>query len=120
VVLVDTSIWIDHFRKGNPDLEYLLSEFEAATHPYIIGELLCGNFRNRTAIHTLIAALPVVPEVTQEEYCHFIERHELFGRGLGFVDVHLLAAATVSHARLFTRDKCLLSAASGMNIAYTG
>ena len=120
MVLIDTSIWIDHFRKHNSDLEYLLNEYQAATHPYIIGELACGNFRNRTAILKLIVALPIVPEVSQAEYHHFIERHELFGKGLGFVDIHLLAAAKVSHALLFTRDKSLLSAAAELDVVYTG
>ena len=118
VVLADTSIWIDHFNQGDSRLEYLLNENEVVTHPFIIGELACGNMKNRTLIFGLLHALPSIPEISKEEFFSFLDHHRLFGTGLGYVDVHLLASALISNCVIYTRDKSLLSSAIKLKIAY--
>jgi predicted nucleic acid-binding protein len=118
MVLVDTSIWVDHFNQGDSRLEYLLNENEVVTHPFIIGELACGNIKNRKLIFSLLHALPSISEISKEEFFSFLDQHRLFGTGLGYVDVHLLASALISHCVIYTRDKSLLSSAFKLKIAY--
>jgi len=118
MVLVDTSIWIDHFNRKDPMLEYLLNECKAATHPYIVGELACGNFKNRKLIISFLMSLPVISTISENEYHLFIEQNRLFGIGLGFVDVHILAAAILSGMLLFTRDKTLLISAQMLGVDF--
>jgi len=118
MVLADTSVWVDHFCRGDKNLEYLLNESQVATHPYVIGELACGNIRNRKLIFSLLNALPSIPEVAKEEFSLFLDRHRLFGMGLGFVDIHLLASTLVSECIIYTHDKSLLSSAKRFGIAY--
>jgi predicted nucleic acid-binding protein len=118
MVLVDTSIWIDHFNSGDSNLECLLNENQVVTHHFVIGELACGNFKNRKLIYTLLTALPLVKEISREEFYLFLDHHKLFGTGIGFVDVHLLASALISNCQLYTRDKSLLSSANKLKIAY--
>lgn len=117
MILVDTSIWVDHLRQGNPNLSAVLSDGEAVCHPFIIGELACGNLRNRKEILTLLAALPSVPSIDQEEFLAFIDHHHLAGLGLGFVDIHLLASARISGVSLWTLDQTLKQIATQMRIA---
>ena len=109
-VLVDTSIWVSHFREGHPDLEILLAEGCVATHPFVIGELACGNLKNRAEILSLLRALPSTAVAEHEEVMVFIENHRLMGKGLGYVDVHLLASAILSGVPLWTEDKSLARA----------
>jgi predicted nucleic acid-binding protein len=118
MVLVDTSIWVDHFQKNDEDLVGLLNDFKAVLHPFIIGELACGNLKNRNRIISLLYALPLAKEITNSEYMSFIEQNKLFGLGIGFVDVHLLASALISNVTLYTRDKSLYSIASKFKIQY--
>jgi predicted nucleic acid-binding protein len=118
MVIVDTSIWVDHLYKGNSELEYLLNENKAATHPFIIGELACGAMKNRNLIVSLLIALPTSDSVTQEEFLLFIEKNKLYGRGLGFVDIHILASAAISNYKIFTRDKDLIAASEKLGIKY--
>jgi len=87
-------------------------------HPFIIGELACGNFKNRREIFGLLNDLSSVKTVSTEEFYFFIERHRLYGTGLGFVDVHLLASALMSHCLIYTRDKTLFAAANSLKIVY--
>jgi predicted nucleic acid-binding protein len=119
VILVDTSVWIDHFRRSEPGLVALLQGDEVLTHPFVIGELACGSMRNREEILRLFRRLPDAPVATQAETLEFIEQRELMGRGVGYVDVHLLAAVALSGtARLWTKDKRLASVARQMNVVY--
>lgn len=118
MVLVDTSIWIDHLRKSNAHLEQLLLDLEVACHPFIIGELACGNLKNRSEILSLLHALPSAPATDDDEILHFIEHNKLMGVGLGLIDVHLLASARLAHLPLWTSDKRLFNAAKALHIAY--
>jgi predicted nucleic acid-binding protein len=119
VILVDTSVWIDHFRRSEPGLVTLLESDEVLAHPFVIGELACGNMRNRQEILRLFRRLPDAPIATHAETLAFIEQRSLMGRGVGYVDVHLLAAVAISGtARLWTRDKQLDSVAARFNLAY--
>jgi predicted nucleic acid-binding protein len=118
MVLVDTVIWIDHFNFSDQKLEYLLNENDVATHPYILGELACGNIKNRKIIFTYLNALPSIPEISKEEFYLFLDQHRLFGIGLSFIDIHLLASALISHCLIYTRDKILLASAIKLKIAY--
>jgi predicted nucleic acid-binding protein len=118
MVLIDTSVWIDHFKKTDLELERLLNAENALTHPLVIGELACENFKNRELILRLINALPPIPEITKEEYYIFIERHRLFGIGLGFVDINLLASAVLAGCTIYTRNKALCSAAGMFGICF--
>jgi len=119
VILVDTSVWIDHFRRSEPDLVALLESDEVLVHPFVIGELACGNIRNREEILRLFRRLPDAPVATHAEMLEFIEQQSLMGRGVGYVDVHLLAAVALSGtARLWTKDKQLSSVAARLNLEH--
>ena len=118
MVLVDTSIWIDHLRTGNRRLEILLLDSEVACHPYIIGELACGNLKNRDEILDLLQALPIAPTIAPDEFLFFVDQHRLMGLGIGFVDIHLLASALLSDLRLWTGDRRLRAAASTLGITF--
>lgn len=111
MILVDTSVWVEHFRKGDAALAELLRDGGAVTHPFVVGELACGNFRNRTSILSLLDALPAIGKAEDGEAVDFIARHKLMGKGLGFIDVHLLAACVLAGVVLWTRDKVLAEAA---------
>ena len=104
MILVDTSIWVSHLRDGHPGLTKLLSEGNVVCHPFIIGELACGNLQNRQEILALMKALPVAIQAEHEEVLRFIETHGLMGIGLGYIDVHLLASALLSGISLWTDD----------------
>ena len=106
-MLVDTSVWVNHFRAPNLDLEYLLDEGQVATHPFVIGELACGSLKRRAEVLRLIEALPFVPVVTHDEVLAFIERQRLHGSGLGWIDVHLLASARLGRHSLWSADRRL-------------
>jgi len=118
MVLVDTSVWVAHLREGNTGLEALLSDGLAVCHPFIIGELACGNLKNRTAILSLLQALPSAAQVEHEEVMLFIEIKHLMGKGLGYIDVHLLASAVLSNFPLWTIDKRLNGIAMLLNMSY--
>jgi len=118
MVLVDTSIWVSQLRKGNARLRALLENAEVACHPLIIGELACGNIKNRTEILYSLHALPAAVVAKHEEVLRFIESHHLMGRELGLIDIHLLASALLTRAPLWTADKRLRAASSELNITY--
>ena len=109
-VLVDTSVWVTHLRRGNTRLEALLQEGRVSTHPFIIGELACGNLANRYEILSLLRALPSVQVAEHDEVLLFLEKRGFTGRGMGWVDVHLLASAVLSKTPLWTLDKPLARA----------
>ena len=119
MVLVDTSVWVSHLRHGNSRLQKLLEEGRVACHPFIIGELACGNINNRTEIISLMQALPMLNVVEHEELLLFIEHNKMMGTGLGFVDAHLLAAAMLAGIPLWTQDKKLKQACSRLSIYFS-
>lgn len=116
MVLVDTSVWVDHFRQGVSLLDDLLTSGQVATHPFVIGELACGNFKNRTEIMTLLSNLPSVKVASHEEALHLTESHTLHGSGVGWIDIHLLASASLSHVPIWTRDTHLKNAAAKLGV----
>ncbi len=118
MVLVDTSVWIDHLRKNDQHLQLLLIDGEVACHPLIIGELVCGNLKNRKEIIDLLQALPMTLEIDFEEYLYFVEEHNLFGKGIGYIDIQLLASAKLSQTNLWTLDKRLKAIAVKFGINY--
>ena len=107
MVLVDTSIWVSHFRQAHAGLVNLLNNGEVACHPFIVGELACGNLKSRTTILTLLEALPMAIAVEHQEALTFIEGHALMGKGLGYIDVHLLASCILTGLPIWTLDKKL-------------
>lgn len=111
MILVDTSIWIDHLRNGSPALAALLQKDFVCTHDFVIGELACGNLRNRAEVLGLMQSLPRLSVVTEAESMFFIEQQHLMGCGIGYIDVHLLAATVMHGARLWTKDKRLKAVA---------
>ena len=117
MVLVDTSVWVLHLRLGKTGLEKLLNDGDVVCHPLIIGELACGNLKNQSEILALLQTLPTVMQAEHEDVMHFIEIHRLMGKGLGYIDVHLLASALLTEVPLWTLDKKLNQVATGLGIA---
>jgi predicted nucleic acid-binding protein len=118
VILVDTSVWIDHFRTGDQALMHELEEGEVLTHPFVIGELACGNIRDRSGILRLLDDLPRAREATHDEVMAMVEGRRLMGTGIGYVDAHLLAAAALTPSTsLWTRDRRLATAARGLGLS---
>lgn len=107
MVLVDTSVWVDHLRGGHVGLKTLLNEGDVACHPFVIGELACGGLKNRNEILSLLQALPVSIVANHEEVMGFISDHRLMNRGIGYIDVHLLASALLTAIPIWTLDKQL-------------
>lgn len=119
MILVDTSVWIEHLRAGDARLAALLNGSQVLMHPFVLGELACGNLQNRTEVLALLKNLPRAALASDEEVLFFIERHALMGRGIGYVDAHLLAAATLAgETRIWTRDKRLRAVADALALAY--
>lgn len=118
MVLVDTSVWVAHLRGGTIGLETLLNDGHVVCHPFIIGELACGNLRNRAEILSLLQSLPVVIVAEHEEVMRFIDNYSLMGRGLGYIDVHLLASAILTKTPLWTLDKKLQEVSLKMGLTY--
>ena len=120
MILVDTSIWIDHLHRTELDLVAVLEEAEVCLHPMIIGELALGSLRDRSAILSMLFDLPAVPVATHAEVLRLIQSNALYGTGLSLVDAHLLAALRLSEAtKLWTRDRHLHSAARQLGVAAT-
>jgi predicted nucleic acid-binding protein len=117
VILVDTSVWMEHLRRSLPRLAALLQEGEVLIHPWVIGELACGNLRNRSQVRDLLQGLPEATVASDSEVLLLIERERLMGRGIGYVDAHLLAAAWLSHCRLWTQDLRLAAVALEQGVA---
>lgn len=118
MILVDTSVWVDYLRADDAKLAVLLNISQLLMHPFVIGELACGNLSNRTEVIALLKDLPRSAVATDEEVLFFIERHALMGRGIGYVDAHLLSAVSLSDGtRLWTRDKHLRTIAEALKLA---
>lgn len=115
MILVDTSVWIDHLRLRDETLVRLLDSSQVLYHPFVIGELACGTMSRRDRILALLANLPPAAVASHAEVLVFIKQHQLMGRGIGYVDCHLLAAVALgSPAKLWTRDKRLASVAADL------
>ena len=119
MVLVDTSIWIDHLRSGHAKLTELLNEGKVAIHPFITGELACGNLKNRKEIIALLHALPHIKKADDDEVLLFIEKHKLAGLGIGLIDIHLLASCKLGNAQILTKDKLLLDTAQQLKVHFS-
>ena len=107
MILVDTSVWIHHFRNGNARLRELLQEGEVATHPMLLGELACGNLVKRAETLRLLNRLPRIPQAPDQLVQESIESRGLFGKGVGWIDAHLLTASLLSSVPLWTLDRRL-------------
>jgi len=118
MVLVDTSVWVLHLRGGKNGLGRLLDKAEVACHPFIVGEIACGNLKNRTEILSLLQTLPMAKLAEHEEVMRFIEDHGLMGRGLGYIDVHLLASALLSGMPIWTLDKQLDAISAELGVRF--
>ena len=117
MILADTSVWIDHFRLGNAPLHRLLEQGEITCHPWIIGELACGNLRKRAEVLLLLSRLPQARLVSDDEVLALIDGRRLMGRGLGWIDAHLLCAAVIGEVRLWTLDRKLEAAAELVGVS---
>ena len=118
MILVDTSVWIDHLQTSIALLADALEAEDVMVHPFIIGELACGEMKQRREVLSLLATLPSSVVATDEETLHFIELHHLMGKGIGYIDAHLLASVTLTNsARLWTRDKRLAAVAVALKIS---
>jgi hypothetical protein len=115
MVLVDTSVWVRHFQEGDPNLVRLLEAGEVLCHPFIVGELACGNLKNRREILSLLELLPLAVQARHREILKFIEQNRLMGKGLGYIDLHLLASAVLTGIPLWTLDKKLHEANEGLD-----
>jgi predicted nucleic acid-binding protein len=120
VILVDTSVWVDHLRASNKALAALLDAGAVLAHPFVIGELALGNLRQREIVLNALSDLSQASVATDLEVLHFVDRHMLFGRGIGYVDAHLLAAVQLTAgAALWTKDKRLHGVAVELGLAMT-
>jgi predicted nucleic acid-binding protein len=118
MVLVDTSVWVSHLRYGNTELVCLLNDGRVLCHPLIVGELACGNLKDRAVVLSFLQLLPMSIEAEHEEVLSFIESHRLMGKGMGYVDVHLISSAVLTGVPIWTLDKKLAHAADGLHIKY--
>jgi len=116
MILVDTSVWIDHLRAGNQRLNDLLIAGEVVCHPMIIGELACGNLHRRKEIIALLHALPLIDRVSDDEVLFFIEKHRLYGKGLGLIDMYLVSACSIGSTQLWTLDQRLIKIADNLRV----
>jgi hypothetical protein len=120
LILVDTSVWVDHLRRGDPGLVALLERAAVVMHPFVMGEIACGSLKDRQSLLELLHDLPGAVIATDDEAMQFIERHRLYGKGIGYIDVHLLASvALTGGAQLWTRDQRLRQVAATMGFAYS-
>ena len=119
MILVDTSVWVDHLRRGDAQVAVLLEGASVLMHPFVVGEIACGSLSDRPLILELLQDLPLAVVAGAAEILRFIEVHSLHGKGIGYVDVHLLASVALSGgAKLWTRDKRLRAVADDLGCAY--
>jgi hypothetical protein len=118
VILVDTSVWVDHLRRGNARLAARLVGGEVTCHPFVVGELACGRLRRRQEILALLGVLPAVPIAEHDEVLGFLEAHDLPGSGIGWVDVHLLASAKLAATPFWTLDRRAAAVARALDLAF--
>jgi predicted nucleic acid-binding protein len=118
MILVDSSIWIDHFRKENRVLSSLLLRGAIVMHEFILGELIIGNFKNRKEILSLLDSIPKLSKLTQDEFIYFLEKNLLYGKGVGFIDIHLLGSTKLAGVKIWTLDKKLLKLAESLKLNF--
>jgi predicted nucleic acid-binding protein len=118
MILVDTSVWVDFLHTGLPELSKLLRESEVLGHPFVQGELACGNMKNRDEILHLISSLTQVPKAEDFEVLELISNQKLYGHGLTLVDIHLLASALLANCLIWTRDKKLVRFATKLGLHF--
>lgn len=119
MTLADTSVRINHLRTNDPILEKLLEDHQVVMHPMVIGELACSDLRDRERVLDLLKGLPQIPLAGHREVLFLIESHRLMGRGIGYIDAHLLAAVALNNTvRLWTQDRRLRAAADGLGLAF--
>lgn len=118
MILLDTSVWVDHLYRGDKAVAVLLEQGSVVMHPFVLGELACGTLRNRQETLQTLAALPTTAVSTHEEALGLIESSRLMGRGLGYIDVHLIASALIAGVRIWSRDKQLAAAAAKLKVNF--
>ena len=118
MILIDTSVWIDHLRQRDDHLVITLLAGHVLIHPWVIGDIACSSLKDREQVLDLLRSLPLCSVALEDEVLLFIEQNNLMARGIGYVDIHLLASTKLSGMRLWTRDKRLVVVAKEMNIAY--
>jgi len=120
MVLVDTSVWIQHLRQGSAALARHLADGQVVCHPFVVGELACGHIKNCAEILGLLSNLPSAEVARHEEVLQFIDTYRLMGKGLGYVDTHLLASAALTGVPIWTLDKQLRETAVRLDLAHVG
>ena len=120
MILVDSSVWIDHLRHAEPDLLRLLSEDEVLSHPLVVGEVMMGRFKRRDEALEIFRDLEGSIESEHERVLEFVALHELFGKGIGYIDAHLLVSTQMTPgARFWTRDRRLMEVAVRLDLGYS-
>jgi len=119
MILVDTSVWVEHLRRGRGELSQLLAAEQVMGHPFVIGELACGNLRNRDEVLSLLGELPPAPLADHAEVLALVEDRRLMGSGIGWIDVHLLASTVLASAELWTFDRRLAAVARSLSVLWT-
>lgn len=117
MILVDTSLWVDHLRTTDARLTALLEDEQVLLHRFVVGEIACGVLKGRAEVLALLRNLPHIKAVDDDEALAFVEAHSLMGSGVGWVDVHLLASVYLSGDRIWSRDQPLLRVARRLGIA---
>ena len=117
MILVDTSVWVDHLRRGNARLKALLDDGLVLVHPFVVGELALARLKRRTEVFGLLGEMPQAEAASHEEALEFVNRHDLAGSGVGWVDIHLLVSAGLSGATLWTLDRRLAAAAGRLALS---
>ena len=119
MILVDTSVWVDHLRRSDAQLAALLERGSVVMHPFVVGEIACGSLARRSTTLELLQELPAAAVAEHHELLGFVERHRLHGKGIGYVDVHLLMSTALTHgAKLWTRDQRLRTAAADLGCEF--
>jgi predicted nucleic acid-binding protein len=119
MILADTSVWVNHFRQDNPRLSQALLDGHILMHPFVVGEIACGNLRSRPKVLNDLRRLPPAITADHEEVLGFVNQHRLFGEGITWMDAHLLASARLSACRLWTLDLRLSAAANRLHLGYS-
>ena len=119
MILVDTSVWVDHLRRGDPELQEMLERGSVLIHPFVIGEIACGHLRSRQTVLGLLAGLRSLMVASHAEVLHLLDAQQLAGSGIGYVDAHLLAALKIHGlSKLWTRDRALLRVAESLGLGH--
>ena len=118
MILVDSSVWINHFRRAEPRLEALLIHEFVSLHPFVLGELACGNLHKRTETIARLGQLPAAVVAPEPQVRHLLESRRFWGSGLGWIDLHLLASAVIEKSKLWTTDRAVAAAANQLGVGF--